>query len=177
MPFIVAISSVRGVEEFIMKLAIISDIHDNLQALREALPGIESADAMICCGDLCSPFIIRELGGNFTNPIYLVFGNNEGDIFRITTAATQFHQIHLLAEFGDITLGTMHIAVIHYDAIARPLIKSGLYDLVCFGHNHRLEIGKEGKTHYVNPGELSGVLTQRSSYVLFDTETGESEIK
>ncbi len=45
-----------------MRIAIISDIHDNLWNLAGTVDFIQnSADVLICCGDLCSPFVIDEL--------------------------------------------------------------------------------------------------------------------
>ncbi len=40
-----------------MKLAILSDTHDNVWALRVALTHLSRAEAVIHCGDLCSPFM------------------------------------------------------------------------------------------------------------------------
>ena len=44
-----------------MRIAILSDIHDNLWNLAAAISSVQAADALICCGDLCSPFVIDEL--------------------------------------------------------------------------------------------------------------------
>ena len=48
-----------------MRVAILSDIHDNVWSLSAALGAVSEADALICCGDLCSPFIIHQLGRGF----------------------------------------------------------------------------------------------------------------
>ena len=48
-----------------MKIGILSDIHDNIWNLRAALEGLGEADALICCGDLCSPFVVGLLGEGF----------------------------------------------------------------------------------------------------------------
>ena len=64
-----------------MKIAIISDSHDNIWKLDQALAQISRADALIHCGDLCSPFVIKHLGAWAGNKktIYIVWGNNDGD--------------------------------------------------------------------------------------------------
>jgi len=67
-----------------MKLCILSDIHDELAQLSKALEVAESCDAMLCCGDLCSPFVVHHLGKGFKKPMHVVFGNNDGDLFRMT---------------------------------------------------------------------------------------------
>lgn len=153
-----------------MKLAIISDIHDNLPVLRQALALAKGTDALICCGDLCSPFVIKELGTNYKQDIFLVFGNNDGDLYHIAEQAHKYTSIHLFTDFADFSLGGKRIAIVHFESLARPVIASQWYDLVCFGHNHTYESGKEGKTLFINPGELSGVLSGTCSFVLFDME-------
>ena len=44
-----------------MLIAILSDIHDNIPKLRAAIDHIRPVDALLCGGDLCSPFIVDEL--------------------------------------------------------------------------------------------------------------------
>jgi hypothetical protein len=63
----------RREEEDAMKIGILSDIHDNLWNLRAALGGLGEADALICCGDLCSPFVVGLLAEGFPGrPIHVV---------------------------------------------------------------------------------------------------------
>ena len=154
-----------------MKIAVISDIHDHLPLLRRALSRIAETDALICCGDLCSPFIVKALGSSYPKDIYIVLGNNDGDPYLMSLRAKEFPHIHFIPNFADLTLQGKRIAVIHYDDIARPIIASGWYDVVCFGHNHRYETNTEGRTRCINPGELSGVLTGEPTFAILDTET------
>src|SRR5262249_62381862 len=72
-----------GGKEPPMLIAILSDIHDNIPKLRAAIEHIQRVDALLCGGDLCSPFIVDELA-RFPGPIHVVFGNNDADLFRIT---------------------------------------------------------------------------------------------
>jgi hypothetical protein len=78
-----------------MKIAIFSDIHDALPLLKTALAQIRETDALICCGDLCSPFVIKTLGESYSQPIYCVLGNNDGDPYLISERAKAFAQIQL----------------------------------------------------------------------------------
>ena len=105
-----------------MKIAVVSDIHDHLPLLRRALSRIPETDALICCGDLCSPFIIKALGSNYSKDIYIVLGNNDGDPYLMSLRAKEFPHIHFIPNFADFTLRGKRIAVIHYDDIARPII-------------------------------------------------------
>ena len=43
-----------------------------------------------------------------------------------------------------------------FDYLARPIAKSGEYDVVCFGHNHEFEISREGACLLINPGPIMG---------------------
>ena len=40
-----------------MRIAILSDTHDNIWVLKDLLAGLE-ADALLFCGDFCAPFIL-----------------------------------------------------------------------------------------------------------------------
>lgn len=156
-----------------MKIVIISDIHDHRLKLRAALHMLQEADEMICCGDLCSPFIMKDLGNGFARNIHIVFGNNDGDHFRLTKTAGEFPQIQLHGEVAELQLGGKRFAVSHFDNIGRMLATSEVYDVVCYGHNHQFEVAHDGNTLKINPGEIMGELTGTSSFVIYDTESGE----
>ena len=146
-----------------MRIGILSDIHDHLANLAAAIGFLNErqTDALICCGDLCSPFVVDELK-KFAGPVHIVFGNNDADLFRITKKCDARVQAH--GEFLEIELGSRNIAVNHFDNIARPLARSGLYDLVCFGHNHRISLARTGDTLAVNPGPIMGVALTPSGW-------------
>ena len=152
-----------------MQVAIISDIHDHIANLRKALELAKQCDVLLCCGDLCSPFIIKELGEGFSNDIYIVFGNNDADLFRITTNVANYPQIHLHGELCELELDGQLFAINHFDNIARSLAASDKYDVVCFGHNHQFEISSDDKTLLINPGEIMGELKGLCSFVIYDT--------
>jgi putative phosphoesterase len=160
-----------------MKIAILSDIHDHVQRLAAALAQAQSADSLICCGDLCSPFIIPQLGSGFAGkPVHIVFGNNDGDLFRITRNAANFPHLQLHGEFFEGDFDGKRLAVVHYDTLARPLIRSGLYEVVCYGHNHHFCVEMEGRTLGINPGPIMGFEPGQgevdATFVLYDTASG-----
>ncbi len=165
-----------------MRLAIVSDIHDNIWKLARALDAIRGADALLCLGDLCSPFIIHQLGRGFSGPIHVLFGNNDGDLFRIDANARKYSHIAIHAEFFRGEFGGKSIAAVHYDNIARPLIASGEFDAVCFGHNHVYEVTRSGRTVGINPGPIMGAAFAAdgaprdvpSTFIIYDTVNGET---
>lgn len=154
-----------------MELAILSDTHDNIWKLDEALPHLREADAVIHCGDLCAPFVVGRLGEGVPDvPIHIVWGNNDGDPFRISNVAQSFSQISLHGEHANIELDGQRIGVNHFPGIARGLALSGQYDFVFYGHDHTANEEKIGDCLLLNPGELMG-MNGRSTLALVSTET------
>lgn len=159
-----------------MKIGILSDAHDNVWNLRAALAGLNEADALIYCGDLCSPFVIGLLAEGFAGrPIHVVFGNNDGDLFRIAQNAGRAERVTLHGEVFRGELGGKRIFVNHYPDIARA-VDTGAYDLICYGHNHLFAIDRIGTTLLVNPGailgyEPGGKRDIPATFVVYDTET------
>jgi putative phosphoesterase len=158
-----------------MRIAVLSDIHDNLWNLAAAIRFVQDADALICCGDLCSPFVIDELA-KFPKDIHIVFGNNDADLYRITSKALNRPRCHLHGELFQAEFDAKRFAVNHFDYMARPISKSGDYDVVCFGHNHELEISREGRCLLINPGPIMGAKFSSgrwedtaASFLLYDT--------
>lgn len=155
-----------------MRIAVVSDIHDHIGRLAQALEQVRGAAALICCGDLCSPFIMRQLGEGFNGPIHIVFGNNDGDLYRLTATAAHFKPIAIHGAFADLTLNGLRVAVTHYPEVAEPLLDSGRYGLVCCGHNHRYGVIRRGAVTLVNPGEVMGELYGVATCAEYDMATG-----
>lgn len=156
-----------------MRVGILSDIHDHIANLRAALQKLQATDVLLCCGDLCSPFIIKEFGEGFTKPIHIVFGNNDADLFRITRKASEYEHLHLHGEFCELTLDGQRFAMQHFDNLGRALAASDAHDVVCFGHNHRYEVRRNGGTLVINPGEVMGELSGAATVVAYDTKSGD----
>ena len=139
-----------------MKIAICSDIHDNIWALERALPLLRPADLLLFCGDFCAPFTLVQLAQGFPGPVHVVWGNNDGDKWLLTEQAARFDHVILHGELADLDLDGAHVAMTHYPEIARGLASSGHFDLVCYGHDHIACDERVGKSRLVNPGELMG---------------------
>jgi uncharacterized protein len=167
----------RRLEENIeMRIGVLSDIHDHLHNLQPALTALAGeTEMLICCGDLCSPFVMDELK-RYPGPVHVIFGNNDADLFRITRKSDARVQVH--GEFLELEISGFRIAANHFDNIAAPIARSGEYDLVCFGHNHRYSLQHFGRTTALNPGAIMGVAfsslgSERtaSTYAVVDTAT------
>ncbi|NLT42788.1 MAG: metallophosphoesterase family protein [Anaerolineae bacterium] len=160
-----------------MKLAVISDIHDNVWKLSGVLANIreDGAQTLIVCGDLCAPFTLQTIAEGFTGPIEVVFGNNDGDHFLLTRVAGRHPHVTLHGQYAELKLDGALVAVTHYSEIGRRLTTAGAFAAVFYGHSHRAETVRHGSCLGLNPGEVMGRLG-RSSYGWYDTASGEGGI-
>jgi len=165
-----------------MRIAILSDIHDNVWKLAAALTAVGDADALLCCGDLCSPFVVHQLGRGFAGPIHIVFGNNDGDLFRIGANARHYPNIHLHGELFRGEFDGQSFAMNHYDGIAQTLAAANEFDVVCYGHNHLFDLRRIGRTLAINPGAIMGAVFAPdgartdvpATFVMYETRTGDA---
>jgi putative phosphoesterase len=163
-----------------MKVAILSDVHDHVWNLGAALPALGDTEALVFCGDLCSPFVVGLLAEGFANrPIHVVFGNNDGDLYRIALNAARHDHVQLHGEVFKGELGGRRFAVNHFPEIAGELAASGDFDVVCFGHDHRIRLERHGEALAINPGTLLGYepgsrTDVPATFVVYDTSTHEA---
>ncbi|HNB53501.1 MAG TPA: metallophosphoesterase [Anaerolineales bacterium] len=152
-----------------MQIAVLSDTHDNIWKLDQALPGLQKAEVILHCGDLCSPFMVVHLG-RIGKPVHVVFGNNDGDPRLLTLRALEMGNVTLHGQFAALELDGLRVAINHYPEIAHPIAHSHQFDLVCYGHDHTPYEARIDNTLLLNPGELSG-FGGRSSFALVDSQT------
>ncbi|MCB9362294.1 YfcE family phosphodiesterase [Candidatus Woesearchaeota archaeon] len=161
-----------------MKIAIISDIHDNRHNLFKAF-GImkkERCDELICLGDMGSGYIPKCFA-ELTIPVFGIWGNNDGEKFKTmqATCNTRFDMAE--ATYGDITRDSRRLFLTHYPDLIEPTAKSGLYDAVFYGHTHLFKEEQVGNTLVVNPGELAAARTGKATFVIYNTSTNTIEKK
>ena len=153
-----------------MRIAILSDIHDNIWNLEQVLKGLAGVDVLIFLGDFCAPFTLKQIADGFSGPVHCIFGNNDGDPFLLCQVAAGAPHVTLHGLRGELTLDGVHIAFVHYPELAADMAASGKYDLVLSGHDHTRKEERIGKTLWVNPGEVMGRFGH-PSYAIYDTET------
>lgn len=158
-----------------MRIAVISDTHDHLSNLERAVAKINDSnvDALLHCGDLCSPFVIERLAA-FDGPVHIVFGNIDGDRYTIELVSEEFSNIEIHGEVGFIETDDGNIAFTHRPEFAKGLASTGSHIAVFYGHTHRRKSEKIGEIHLVNPGELMG-LKEEPGWIVFDSATGAQE--
>jgi putative phosphoesterase len=152
-----------------MNLGVMSDSHDHLGNIGKAVAAFTERriGALIHGGDLCSPFVFRQLEQlrELCPQMYAVFGNNDGDRVLLTEKGRGF------CTFRDgaltLELGGRRIAVMHYPDVAESLHRSGDYDLVIYGHTHQVRV-EAAERVLLNPGSCAGYLAERATIAVVD---------
>jgi putative phosphoesterase len=160
-----------------MKIGVISDTHDNLVNIRKAVEifSKNGVEAMIHAGDFCSPFTIPEFKPLFDRGVkmHAVFGNNDGD--RVLLARRGGDSVTFTDFTCIVTLDGRKIVVMHYPELADDLFRLGAYDLVVYGHNHKLRV-EGGEKKLLNPGTCAGYLADTATVALVETRSMAVEI-
>ena len=162
-----------------MKAIIFSDIHDNYQNLTLMLTQLKelSFEHMFFLGDFVNAGIARTIA-LFPAPTYAIWGNNDGDRSAITRVAMSPGSNLSIAEatFDIVEFGGRRIFVTHYPLTVASMAKSGDYDAVWYGHDHRARIDRDGPCLIVNPGEISAHKTGRAHFAVYDSDTNTAEL-
>lgn len=156
-----------------MTIAVFSDIHDNIWNLETALTRLRDfgPERLFFLGDFCAPFTLAQLAEGFSGPIDVVFGNNDGDTYLLTTIAGQHDHVTLHGQLAHLDVDGQAVALNHYPDIAEGLAAAGTWDAVFSGHDHRKYVRTVGKTLWANPGEVMGRFGE-PSFGIWDTTAG-----
>lgn len=162
-----------------MKIAVISDVHENFHNLILALKKIEEqeVDYILCLGDLMNAGIAKILSIQKI-PTFLIWGNNDGEKVDVMNAAYK-KDSNLkvsLNTYDFLEFEGKKIFITHYNDLALPMARSGEYDAVFYGHNHLRKIELIDNVHVVNPGEIAAQKTGIASFVIYDTSKNSIEM-
>lgn len=157
-----------------MKIAIVSDTHNNWANFKKAIEWIknEKIQLILHCGDICSQETIDDAKKLFeeaasaeapASQVKFVRGNADYDVPDLPDS--------LELEFNN-----RKIAFTHFPNEAKKMAQSGKFDLVFYGHTHRPWDEKVGECHMINPGELAGQFF-KPTFAVYDTATGLLELK
>jgi len=159
-----------------MIIAILSDSHDHREHLAAAVEDAarRGAQAVIHCGDIVAPSTLHA-AQPFGLPLHVIHGNNMGDTYHLSRLAHKpGSNIHYYGQDATLELGGRKIFVVHYPHYARAMAKTGDYDLVCNGHEHKARIdllmASNGKqVVWVDPGTVGGI-SAPATYILGDLQ-------
>lgn len=161
-----------------MKIGIIADTHDNLPALDRAIDRLnqEKVQLVLHAGDYVAPFSVVHFK-SLKAKLIGIFGNNDGDHQFLKK---RFKEINaeIRGKFAEIDVEGVKIAMVHGDDVEllESLIRTDSYDVVIHAHSHEAKILRKGKTLVVNPGEVCGYLSGRSTLALLDTQNLDAKI-
>lgn len=158
-----------------MKIAVFSDIHDNLARWQEAAEIIkrEKISIGICCGDIGDLDTVKSVSRSFDG-LYLALGNLD---FKIQSMVGFFPENVVCAQdYGEVEIEKVKIAFVHSNRLAKKLAESGRYDLVFYGHTHTPWEEKIGKTTILNPGEVAGQFG-KASFAVYDLKSKKAQLK
>ena len=150
-----------------MKIGIISDSHDDIDNVKNAIKIFNSnnVDYVFHAGDYVSPGIVLEFG-NLNNDIKLVgvLGNNDGERVGI---ANSFNSISgdLKWDFGEYEIEDLLIGIYHgtNSILTNSLMLGNRYDILIYGHTHKKDTRKIQNTQIFNPGSAHKKLQKDNS--------------
>ena len=159
-----------------MTIAIISDIHDNLNKLEKCLIVCKEnkVSKIICCGDVCSKDTLKFISTGFPGEIFLVEGNAETYNYKDLDRFTNINFQYLLGytEIDKLKIGFCHKSK---DILKVLNGSKDKLDFIFYGHSHKPWLENKNNTLLINPGNVAGVFYQ-ASFALFNTSTRKLEL-
>lgn len=162
-----------------MLIGLISDTHDNLSMVMKAVNRLneENVELVLHAGDYVASFVIpkfKELRARMIG----VFGNNDGDHNLLKKKFAENRRLEIRGDFADLTIDGLRIALLHGNdtELLKALIETEFFDIVVHGHMHVAGVHRKGRTLVVNPGEVCGYLTGKSTVAIVDTMNRDAKI-
>ena len=142
-----------------MRIGVLSDTHGLLRP--EVASALAGCDAILHGGDINRQDIIDEL--EKLAPVYVVRGNNDKD------------WAEKIPVFLDFELGGLRIYMTHKKKDLPADLSA--YDLVVYGHSHKYEEIRRGKTLLLNPGSCGPRrFNQAITLAILEAEAGEIRV-
>ena len=154
-----------------MQIGILADSHDCLPRIKDVIDRLNSEpiELVLHAGDYSAPFVTDYYKALKPRMIG-VFGNNDAEKIKLRDRLAEAgHEIR--GRFADVRADNLRIALTHGDEddLLRSLTSCGGYDVVVFGHTHQARIVEEEQTLVINPGEICGYLTGKSTFAVLNT--------
>jgi hypothetical protein len=156
-------------------IGILSDTHDNLTRVREAVRLFNDAgcDLVIHAGDFVAPFAAEELR-NLRAPVKAVYGNCDGEkagLAKVFQGLGEIREAPL--SFGHAGL---RFLVCHLGPPVKRHAASRGYDVFVYGHTHRPLVESRDGVLIINPGEAGGWLRGKGTVALLDPDALTADI-
>jgi putative phosphoesterase len=157
-----------------LRIAVVSDSHDNTTNLEKtaSIANEKKCSYLFHLGDFVSPFTAQKLKA-FNGIIKAVYGNCDGELLGLQKTINNIG--------GDIDKPPMkfdlegkRVILMHEPFLLEELIKSQEADFIFYGHLHKIDMRKEGKTLVLNPGDSSGWV-QKPTFFIVDMDSAAAE--
>lgn len=158
-----------------MKIAIISDIHDNIVNLNKCLVWCKANNIqeLICCGDVTNIETIEIMATGFSGTIHLVRGN----VYLFEEQELEkYDNLIYYGSIGRFKFDKYIVGLCHEPFLFNKVKKLGTCDYIFYGHTHRPWIEEKNGVNTVNPGALGGMF-QKATFAVWDTTKNKIELK
>jgi uncharacterized protein len=156
-----------------MKIGVLSDTHGRLEITQSAIRLLceRGAELILHCGDIDSPAAVHLFS---EIPTHFVFGNWDLRPAALQRAIGEIRGT-LHDGYGRMELAGKRLAWLHGHARGerQRLEASGEFDFLFYGHSHKAEAHRSGRTLVMNPGALHRARTK--TVALVDLVAGEWE--
>jgi putative phosphoesterase len=160
-----------------MKIAILSDTHDNTPAIVWIIEYLNAHKIAIAfhAGDMINPGILFRFRDHYEGHLHFVFGNNDGEHALAERRSNMANNLTCHLQEMRLDLEGKRIFMNHYSSISETVAKSGEFDLSIGGHDHQYRVIKHANCLFINPGNtvtkdkwLPQEADKESSFVLLD---------
>lgn len=158
------------------RVGLMADSHDNMDLLAGAVDFFneQEVNLVLHAGDFISPLTASPLSG-LDAKLIGVFGNNDGDRLFLRQKFNEEGVGRIERGPYQFELSGKNVVLMHQPRLLEILENSPTPDLVVYGHTHEVDVRK-GTPLIVNPGEVGGWMTGKSSVGLVNLKKMEVEI-
>jgi putative phosphoesterase len=161
-----------------MIVGIVSDTHDNLPRIDQAVKQLNemNAELVLHAGDYVAPFVADHFKP-LKSPLIGVLGNNDGEKKLLQQKFAEIGA-DIRGNFAFENIDGLRVGLLHGKEtdLLRSLIELETYDVLVYGHTHQAKVYRKGNTLVINPGAVYGYLTGKSTIAVLDTESLEARI-
>ncbi|MCU0679715.1 MAG: YfcE family phosphodiesterase [Planctomycetes bacterium] len=163
-----------------MKVAVVSDIHDNLANLETFLKYLHKTgiNTVLCCGDLTNSETLYTLAKGVKGDIFLVRGNIE--IYN-EEETKNYHNVHYFGPLAYFQIENKNIALCHEPFWIEKIKKQ--YpdtDFIFYGHTHKpwseTSVLNNKNILIANPGNLANTF-HPATFAVWDINNNQLDLK
>jgi putative phosphoesterase len=148
-----------------------SDTHDRVPLIDAAIKRLneEKVELVFHAGDYVAPFVAARFK-ELKAPLIGVFGNNDGDTNGLKKRFAELGA-DIRGRFAFESIDGLSIALLHGDdtELMRSLLELESHDVLICGHSHDAKSYRKGGMLLINPGEVCGYLSGKSTVAVLDT--------